>query len=49
MSIEVSKIDHLGLVAYYKYIINEEGELQPLLFLININSFYNIYFYLQTS
>ena len=28
---------------------SEEDELQPLLLLITINSFYNMYFYLQTS
>ena len=37
------------LQVYYEGIFNEEGRLQPLLLLITINSFFNMYFYLQTS
>ena len=37
-----------ALQAYYKYTLNEEGALQPLLLLITINGFCNMYFYLQT-
>ena len=37
-----------ALQAYYKYTINEEVALQPLLLLITINGFCNMYFYLQT-
>ena len=40
---------HSALQGYYKYTIKEEGALQPLLLLITINSFCNMYFYLQTS
>ena len=40
-------IPHSALQAYYKYILNEEVPLQTLLLLITINSFYNMYFYLQ--
>ena len=39
---ELSIINTLG-------IFNEEVGLQPLLLLITINSFCNMYFYLQTS
>ncbi len=42
-------IPHSALQVYYKGIFNEEGRLQPLLLLITINSFCNMYFYLQTS
>ena len=37
---------HSALQVYYKGIFKEEGGLQPLLLLITINSFCNIYFYL---
>ena len=40
---------HSALQVYYKGIFNEEGGLQPLLLLISINSFCNMYFYLQNS
>ena len=43
-----SCIPHSALQGYYKYTIKEEGALQPLLLLITINSFCNMYFYLQT-
>ena len=39
---------HSELQVYYKGIFNEEGGLQPLLLLININIFCNMYFYLQS-
>ena len=42
-------IPHSTLQVYYKGIFNEEDGLQPLLLLITINSFCNMYFYSQTS
>ena len=41
-------LQYSALQEYYKYTINEEGALQPLLLLIAINSFSNMYYYLQT-
>ena len=41
-----SFIPHSALQAYYKYTIDEKGALQPLLLLITINIFCNMYFYL---
>ena len=40
-------IPHSALQVYYNGIFNEEGGLQPLLLLITINSFCNMYFYLM--
>ena len=41
-------IPHFALQACYKHTIKEESALQPLLLLITINSFCNMYFSLQT-
>ena len=40
---------HSALQAYYKNNLKEDGALSPLLLLININSYCNMYFYLQNS
>ena len=44
-----SLIPQSALKVYYKGIFNEEDGLQPLLLLITINIFCNMYFYLQTT
>ena len=46
---KLSYTPHSALQVYYKGAFKEEGELQPLLLLITINSFCNMYFHLQTS
>ena len=46
--LNVSYIPQSALQIYYKYTINQEGALQPLLLLITINSVCNMYFDLQT-
>ena len=42
-------IPHFAIQVYYKGLFNEEDGLQPLLLLITINNFCNMYFHLQTS